>query len=44
MQISVHPHFFGGKTHGASTLLRSISNGAASPAAIAPVLLLESVE
>ncbi|MBV9443806.1 MAG: hypothetical protein JO217_14080 [Acidobacteriaceae bacterium] len=41
VEISIHPHVFNGKMHGASAALETSSAGCASPLAIAPVLLLE---
>lgn len=40
-EISVHPHVFNGKMHGATAALETSSAGYAAPLAIAPVLLLE---
>ena len=41
-EVSVHPHVFNGKMHGASAALATSSAGFATPLSIAPVLLLES--
>lgn len=40
-EVSIHPHVFNGKMHGASAALETSSAGCATPLAIAPVLLLE---
>ncbi len=43
MQVEVHPHFFGGKLHGASSWLRVAgSPGFSTLAGLAPVFLLEA--
>lgn len=43
MQILVHPHVFAGKVYGFSALLHPASTNVTSPAAIAPVFLLEKM-
>lgn len=40
-EVSVHPHMFNGKMHGASAALETSASGCAAPLAIAPVLVLE---
>lgn len=40
-EVSVHPHVFNGRMHGASAALETSAAGCATPLAIAPVLLLE---
>jgi hypothetical protein len=40
-EVTVHPHVFNGRMHGASAILNTSSNGSATHLAIAPVLLLE---
>jgi hypothetical protein len=40
-EVSIHPHVFSGKMHGASAALEVSSAGCATPLGIAPVLLLE---
>ncbi|HEY6989931.1 MAG TPA: hypothetical protein VH369_16165 [Bryobacteraceae bacterium] len=40
-EVSVHPHIFNGRMHGASAILNTNSDGSAAHLAIAPVLLLE---
>ncbi len=42
VEVSVHPHVFNGKMHGASAALETSAAGCATPLAIAPVLLLEN--
>lgn len=42
-EVSVHPHVFNGKVHGASAALETSSHGCSTPLAVAPVLLLEAV-
>lgn len=43
MQILVQPYVFAGKVYGVSALLHPASTNATSPAAIAPVFLLEKI-
>jgi hypothetical protein len=40
-EVTVHPHVFNGRMHGASAILNTSSNGSATHLAVAPVLLLE---
>jgi len=40
-EVSIHPHVFGGRMHGASAALEISSGGCSTPLAVAPVLLLE---
>ena len=40
-EVTVHPHVFNGRMHGASAILNTSSNGSATQLAVAPVLLLE---
>jgi hypothetical protein len=40
-EVTVHPHIFNGRMHGASAILNTSSNGSATHLAVAPVLLLE---
>jgi len=39
--VTVHPHIFNGRMHGASAILNTSSDGSAAHLAVAPVLLLE---
>jgi hypothetical protein len=41
-EVTVHPHIFGGKVHGASTVLARTCLGSTRPLALAPVFLLDS--
>jgi len=41
VEVSVHPHVFSGRMHGASAALQTSSDGCPAPLGIAPVLLLE---
>jgi len=40
-EVTVHPHLFNGKMHGASAVLHTCANGSGTQLSIAPVLLLE---
>ena len=40
-EVTVHPHIFNGRMHGASAILNTSSNGSEAHLAVAPVLLLE---
>src|SRR5690348_8220425 len=40
-EVTVHPHIFNGRMHGASAILNTSANGSAAHLAVAPVLLLE---
>jgi hypothetical protein len=40
-EVTVHPHIFNGRMHGASAILNTSSDGSAAHLAVAPVLLLE---
>jgi hypothetical protein len=42
VEVTVHPHIFNGRMHGASAILHTSVNGSDTHLAIAPVLLLET--
>jgi hypothetical protein len=44
VEVSVHPHVYNGKVQGVSAALQSSSGGCSTPLALAPVLLLESIQ